>query len=125
MSTIKFIRENDFCQVNTERFVEEFGIKRNHLVYVAALKVLPVEEADPYLQRVYVLTHKVTKDGHTLADDGLFLMDPRDLQPVGHGRQEKYWEILLKDYDLEPPVPSNTDVTTIAKDTPLVNATAH
>lgn len=123
MSTIKFIRENDFCQVSTERFVEEFGIKRNHLVYVAALKVLPLEAEDPYLQRIYVLTHKVTKDGHTLADDGLFLMDPRDLQPVGNGRQKKLWEILKNDFDIAEPTEDN--VNSIAKETPLINATVN
>lgn len=116
------IRENDFCQVNTERFTDEFGIKRNHVVYIAALKVLPVDEADPYLQRIYALTHKVSKDGHTLADDGLFLIDPRDLNKVGKGRQAKYWEQLKVDFGMDD---EGSPIDTVVKDTPLINATAH
>ncbi len=113
-----FIRPNDFCQINTDKYVEEFGIKRNHYIYVASLKVLPLDPADPYLQRVYVLTHKVTKDGHTKPDEGLFLIDPRELNKVTEGRQKKFYKILQEDFSTEDD--ENTEVENIVKDTPLV-----
>lgn len=100
MNTDKLINPYDFASVTTSKF-EDQGTKRGHFVYVAALKALPEKEEDPYLQRIYALVHKVTKDGHTLPDDGLYLMDPRDLSRVRKGRQERFTQILKDDFEIQ------------------------
>lgn len=98
MNTNKLVKVGDFAHVITDRFADE-GVKRNHYVYVAGFKPLPIEEEDPYLQRIYVLVHKVTRSGHTLPDEGLYLMDPRDLSKLSDGRQKKFYQLLRDDFE--------------------------
>lgn len=99
-NTAHLIQNGDFAHVNTDRFADQ-GVKRNHFVFVAGLKPLPENLEDPYLQRIFVFIHKVTRDGHTKPDEGIFLMDPRDLTKVNPGRQKKFYNILKADFEQE------------------------
>lgn len=91
------LRVGDFATITTDQFVDK-GVKRGHYVYVASLKPLPIEEADPYLQRVFVFVHLMTREGHVEPDKGLFLMDPRQLSKVGKQRHKKFTNILMTDF---------------------------
>lgn len=97
MDVSKLINVGDFCQVASDKFVK-FGVKRNHFVYIAGSKALPVSENDPYTQRVKFFVHR-TEDNHVIRDK-MYLMDPDSLTKVGKGKQKQLTDILRK--DIEP-----------------------
>jgi len=95
--------EGDFTILNTDKFKDvEGGARIRDWFFVAGLKALPIEAADPYLQRVYTLCHRVTKDGHVKPDQGLLLIDPHDLIKMGKSRQKKFTEMLQLDFQPMP-----------------------
>ncbi len=74
----QFIRSGDFCEVVTDKFVDQ-GVKRGHLVYVVGHKALPEKEEDPYTQRIKFLIHLYDPYTHTMSKE-LHIMDPNSLQ---------------------------------------------
>jgi hypothetical protein len=74
----KFIRNGDFCEVVSDKFVEE-GIKRGHVVYVAGHKALPISEEDPYTQRIKFFVHVYNPHMYEMSKE-IYLMDPNSLQ---------------------------------------------
>lgn len=107
----EFITTGDFCLISTDRLVHE-GFKRGQYVYVVGVKPLPVDSADPYIQRLYVFAQKVTKDGHIedSGNDKLFHMDPRDLSKVGKNRQKKFVKLMVGDFPMPQQVTSDSEV---------------
>ena len=98
MDTSKLIHTADFCQIVSDKFAEDTGVKRGHIVYVAGLKALPEDENDPYTQRIKFFVNLVSHDGHV---DGskLYLVDPRSIQKVGKLRQKKLLSIAKADHE--------------------------
>lgn len=95
----KYIEPLDFVEVVTDKF-EEHGVKRGHIVFVAAVKAFPESENDPYTQRIKMLVHLV-KDDHVQYEGGLFIMDPHSLQQVSPLRQRNLTNILAQDTDAD------------------------
>jgi hypothetical protein len=98
VDTSKFIRNGDFCKIVTDKF-EEHGVKRNHLVYVAGHRALPITEEDPYTQRIKFTCHLVTNN-HVVWEH-LYLMDANSVQKVSKSQQKKLTSILNEDFVLE------------------------
>ena len=92
MDVSKLINVGDFCEVASDKFVK-FGVKRNHIVYVAGSKALPLSENDPYTQRVKFFVHLWDKD-YFHKDKKLYLMDPDSLAKVSKGRQKIFTDRL-------------------------------
>lgn len=91
MDTSKLIRSGDFCEVVTDKFVHE-DIKRGALVYVAGAKALPIEENDPYTQRIKFFVHLVRDN--VVGTDKLYLMDAVSLLKTSASRQKKLVKTL-------------------------------
>lgn len=97
----KFIKDNDFCFINTDKFEKEQGVKRGQRVYIAGHRALPISEEDPYTQRIKFLVN--------LVNDGkvefvpIYLMDPDSLKLVGKREQEKLLEKLQEQLDEQTP----------------------
>lgn len=98
MDTSKLIHPTDFCQIVSDKFAEDTGVKRGHIVYVAGLKALPEDDADPYTQRIKFFVNLVSRDGHV---DGkqLYLVDPKSIQKVSKLKQKKLLAIAKADYE--------------------------
>ena len=103
VDTSKFINSGDFCEIVSDKFAEDTGVKRGHIVYVAGLKALPESEADPYTQRIKFFTHLVSHDGHIDASK-LYLVDPKSLSKVSKSKQKKLLKVAVEDHE-----PNSTD----------------
>lgn len=93
---MKYIRDNDFCEITTDKFEKE-GVKQFTRVYIAGSKALPESADDPYTQRIKFLVHLV-KDKHVQFGP-IFLMDPRSLKLVKPNEQKKLAKIMQDDLD--------------------------
>lgn len=100
MDTSKLIRTGDFCEVVSDKFAEETGVKRGHIVYVAGHKALPENENDPYTQRIKFFVNLVSRDGH-VDSNKLYLVDPRSILKVTKKKQEKLLSIAKADHDTQ------------------------
>lgn len=90
-----FIRPNAFATINTNEFIDQ-GFPKDHVVFVAAAKAVPVEEGDPYLQRVYVFVN--TTKNFSVDTEKLYLMDPRQLDPLDEETSKIYFNQLEIDF---------------------------
>jgi hypothetical protein len=98
MDTSNFIRTGDFCEIVSDKFTEQTGVKRGHIVYVAGHKALPEDESDPYTQRIKFFVNLVSNDGHV--DGGqLYLVDPKSLLKVGKSKQKKLLKMAKTDHE--------------------------
>lgn len=86
----KYIMTGDFCEIVTDKFVEE-GIKRGHVVYVAGHKALPITEEDPYTQRIKFLVHLYNPIQKTMGKE-LYLMDAVSILPFPEHESKQYLE---------------------------------
>jgi len=110
MSMKDLIRPMDFCEIVTDKFVDQ-GVKRGHLVFVASLKALPISEEDPYTQRVKAFVHLVVDD-HVIIPD-IYAMDPTSLARVSPVKQRNLSNILKQDFANEEPINVVNDNATI------------
>ena len=101
IDTSRYIRTGDFCEIVSDKF-DELGVKRGHIVYIAGLKAIPENEADPYTQRIKFFSHLVDNGGHIHADK-LYLMDPSSLLKVSKSKQKKLTNIAKADHDENSP----------------------
>lgn len=110
MDTSKLIFNGDYCQIVTDKFAQELGVKRGHLFYVAGHKALPEHEEDPYTQRIKFFGHLVSKDGH-IDSSKLYLVDPKSLAKVSKSKQKKLKSIAVADFDpdKEPDAQNSTN----------------
>jgi len=83
---MNLIKTGNFCEITTDR-LEDQGVKRGHLVYVAGHRVLPIDEADPYTQRIKFLIHLTSPT--EINKTNLYLVDPNSIQPVTKRKQKK------------------------------------
>lgn len=86
------IRDNDFCEIITDKFEAE-GVKKGTRVYIAGHKAIPEDANDPYTQRVKFFVHLV-HNSIVIYEKGLFLMDPRSLRKVKKREQKKLMDKL-------------------------------
>ena len=98
------IKPMDFCEVSSRRGTKGSGLDVGETVLVASTKPLPEKRSDPYLQRVYAVVLRVTKDGDVLIpkDDNeykSYLVDPRHLTRVSAERQEVLQELIGQRYE--------------------------
>lgn len=97
-----YIRNGDFCEIVTDKFVEDHGVKRGRLVYVAGHRALPISENDPYTQRIKFMVHLL--EGDTIKPAlGLFVMDPNSIQKVDENKQKALTEQARLDFPLPDP----------------------
>lgn len=94
----RFIRNGDFCEVVTDKFAVEHGVKRGRLVYVAGHRAFPLSENDPYTQRIKFMVH-LLEDDKVKPMLGLFFMDPDSIQKVDEGKQKALTDKMRKDFD--------------------------
>lgn len=99
MDTSKYIRNGDFCQIVSDKFEAEHGVKRNTIVYVVGTKALPMSEEDPYTQRIKMVVHLVGNDLHVIFDK-MYIMDPDSIQKVDENKQKNLTGILEFDFNL-------------------------
>jgi len=99
MDTSKYIRNGDFCQIVSDKFEAEHGVKRNTIVYVVGTKALPMSEEDPYTQRIKMIVHIVDHNLHVVFDK-MYIMDPDSLHKVDDSKQRTLTKILEMDFDL-------------------------
>jgi hypothetical protein len=92
MAIGKLIRVGNFCEVVTDKFVEE-GIKRGHTVYIAGHKALPISEEDPYTQRIKFFVHLYNHLNWEMGKE-IYLMDANSLLPL----DEKENSLMLEGY---------------------------
>lgn len=77
---VEYIQPNTFVRLNTDA-PEESGVENGQLLFVAGLKALPIDETDPYLQRIFAIVHFVDDDDHVDLEQ-IGIADPRELEPV-------------------------------------------
>lgn len=87
---------NNFYSVNVSTY-EEKGVSKGAVVYSALIKALPVEENDPYLQRIYVGVH-LTNNFSVIVPD-VYIMDPRELTLLDPETTKIYFNQLEIDYE--------------------------
>lgn len=108
MSEVKPIRTMNYATVASNKGLKKSGLNNGDCVMVIGEKVLPVRRSDPYLQRVYVLCIRVTKEGfHEVpnndmgdGDNGFrsWLVDPRNLTLLNDESQEALKKKLEEQY---------------------------
>ena len=101
----KYIHDNDFCEVVTDKFVEE-GVKRGRLVYIAGHRAFPISENDPYTQRIKLLVH-LLEDDHVKPALGLYIMDPDSLLKLDDNRIKSLQETMRLDFDIDANAAAN------------------
>jgi hypothetical protein len=103
---MKFIKDQDFCLIATDKFEEKEGIKRGQRVYIAGHRAFPISEDDPYTQRIKFFVHLVN-DGEVVFGP-LYVMDAISLKLVGKREQEKLAEKLKFKIETEVPADAST-----------------
>lgn len=98
------IKPMDFCDVTSRRGTKGSGLEVGETVLVASTRPLPEKRSDPYLQRIYAVVIRVTKDGDVLIpkEDNeykSYLVDPRHLTRVSEERQEELQEAINNRYE--------------------------
>lgn len=98
------IKPMDFCDVTSRRGTKGSGLEVGETVLVASTRPLPEKRSDPYLQRIYAVVIRVTKDGDVLIpkEDNeykSYLVDPRHLTRVSEERQEELKEAINNHYE--------------------------
>jgi hypothetical protein len=76
------IMNGDFVTISTNKFFKEFGVKKGRVAYVAGHRALPMNERDPYTQRVKFIVALCSEDGHIDTSGRHYLMDPRSLTKI-------------------------------------------
>ena len=89
----------DFCVIKGKK-LEKDGFFKGDLVFVAGTKLLPSNERDPYVQRIYMICERVTKAGY-VDHNNMYMMDPRSLIKCSAERQEELTELLAGQIDEE------------------------
>lgn len=102
-NTDHLIRTADFCQIVSDKFAEETGVKRGHIVYIAGHKALPESENDPYTQRIKFFVNLVSRDG-VVDGSKLYLVDPVSIVKVNPRRQKTLLEKARAKIEDEVPV---------------------
>ena len=94
IDTSRLINQGDFCKLVVDHLADH-GLKRGNHVYVAGMKAFPIEEKDPYTQRIQCLVHKATKSGEIDLDEGFYVVDPDSLEKVKPKKQEAMMDGLM------------------------------
>jgi hypothetical protein len=88
METGNLIRTGDFCKVVTDKLASQ-GVKRGHMIYVAGYKALPVDRADPYMQRINFLCNLYNHKTYEMGKE-LYLIDPVSIERVSDKERDEY-----------------------------------
>lgn len=96
MNLEELIRVGNFTTIKGDGLAEN-GLPADSLVYVAGSRTLPVDEADPYLQRVYFIVCP-TEDEEV--DTGRFiLVQGTSLDKVPEDEQERLDKLFKEKFD--------------------------
>ena len=88
---VRPIQEHDFVKVVNPELKKE-GLNVGDVLFVAGVVALPVDEDDPYLQRVYISV--IDQDEGIIINEGkVRVADPRSFEFVGDEEQERLIEI--------------------------------
>lgn len=94
MDVNDYLHVNDFAEVVSDKMIHA-DIKYGHVVWIASLRPMMIEENDPYTQRITFICNLFNK--HTgEVDPRLFFIDPAHLKKI-HGSQADHYMELLKD----------------------------
>jgi len=97
MNEKDLIKGLDFVTCVNGNF-EEYGVSEGQLAFVAGHRSLPINEDDPYLQRIHFLIHPLNED-ETINFTILLVVDGRSLAKVSEEEQERLTEKLREDTD--------------------------
>ena len=100
------INSGDYVYIVNDKKLKGSGLDRGDVVYVTGTKVAPVSAKDPYLQRVYIHCIFVKHNGEHLVpkednDHVLYLIDPRNVEPLDEEGTEFYRQKLKEQYGHE------------------------
>lgn len=94
----EFIKDQDFCKINTDKFEKDEGVAKGQLVYIAGHRALPISKEDPYTQRIKFFVHLLDKD-EQIVFGPIYLMDPSSLDKVSDSKQAKLTKKLTDRMD--------------------------
>ena len=102
------IKTMDFCTVVNRRKMKGSGLDLGTTVLVVSTKPLPEKKSDPYLQRIYVVVVRVTKDGDVLIpkEDNeyrSYIVDPRNLEKLSDEDTAKIKELVGERFSGDTP----------------------
>lgn len=87
----KLLHEGDLCYIQNNDY-EQYGLVRNDVVVIFGSRAIPIDEDDPYLQRVFFGVAKVDAEAGDISyDTGLIIIDPNALRKVTKKKQDE-WE---------------------------------
>jgi hypothetical protein len=86
--TGKFIHNNDFCEITTDKILHE-NMKQGAIVFVVGHKALPISEDDPYTQRIKFFCHLFDNHTYTMSKE-LYPLDPSSLRKLDQSDQENF-----------------------------------
>lgn len=111
---MEHIHTMDYGTIATNKGMKGSGLMAGDIILVIGDKVLPVKRSDPYLQRVYVLCVKVTKEGfHEIPNNSVgegdngyrtYLIDPRNITKLVEDDQEALRKKLELQYSTDSAV---------------------
>lgn len=93
-----YINQGDFCFVQVDH-LEEHGLAKGGLCFVAGMRAFPITEEDPYTQRIQCLVHRCNDGGEIDMEAGFFVVDPDSLKKVSPEDQEDFMDALEAQMD--------------------------
>lgn len=96
------IKSMEFVEVVSDKKLKVFGIERGNVLLVAGFKDGQEKHDDPYSLRKYAVVVRVEGDKVLLPgqdnDNMSYVIDPRNVKPVGPVRQKYYEDKLREQY---------------------------
>lgn len=77
---------------------EAQDLKKGSVLYVGAVKSLPIDENDFYTQRIHFLCHTFDKDVGSVDSTRFYLVDPSGVKKCGKNVSQKYADKLALYY---------------------------
>lgn len=99
------IRVWDVCRVVSRKKTDQSGLVVGETVLVSSIKPVPIKRGDPYIQRIYVLVMRVTKQGIQIPAEGneyrSYLVDPRALEVLPEGEAAEFKRFIRQQYGVD------------------------
>jgi len=82
-----------FVSVNTDKFEnEEAGVKKGDVLFVVGSRALPLEEHDPYTQRIFMLCQPVVDD-YIDTTAKIYIFDPKSLTNLHSEEHDRLYKL--------------------------------
>lgn len=95
IDTSSFLRPDDFATVVADSFIVKDKMNKGDVVWIAGTKAVPINEADPYTQRLCMIVHKV-ENKHIITKP-LYIIDPAALEKITEDKD--YRDQMELDFD--------------------------